>query len=492
MIARVDTFLNSITMYSLVLRSLFVLAGFAIVLAFFGVLPHGGFAYVFLFLILTVTCYSSNALFAKIFNVPANIESSSITALILFFLMFPVVSGPDAITAFAVGFLAIASKYLIAINKRHIFNPVAAGAFIVGLLPFLENGNVVWWVGTPGMLPLVLIIGLLIVRKIRKFAMFFAFVIAALVTTVAIDPSNALEMLKQNILSWPLIFFGAFMLTEPITMPPHRKIQIIFGLIVGVLFIARFHIGPIYSTPELALLIGNLFAYVFSLKRRLMLTLREKHLVSKDTYEFSFASDAPFSFHPGQYLEWTIPTSDKSDARGNRRYFTIASSPTEKEVKLGVKFYEPSSSFKTDLRNLKEGYVIAAGQCGGDFIMPKDLSKRLVFIAGGIGVTPFRSMIKSMIDKGEKRDVTLIYSVKTEDEIAYKDIFEQAKEVGVKTNYMVGNFLTKEIIEKDIPDWKERMFYLSGPNVMVENYKNLLTGMGVKRSVIVTDYFPGF
>ncbi len=497
-------------MYRLVVYVLVILAAYAMVLAYFGILHHGVMPYVYSFVTIIAICYLSNLIFAKLFYVPINVESWLITALILFFLMFPAITLGDLVTAAFAGFVAIASKYFITINKRHIFNPVAfaavavgATSFFQGSMPmveqFFDSGNVVWWVGTPAMLPLVIILGLLVIRKIRKFGMFFAFVLGTVLATAVIninDPNFVREMLLQNLLSWPLIFFGAIMLTEPITMPPHHRVQVIFGFAVGLLFVARYHIGPLYSTPELALVIGNIFAYAVSMKRRLMLTLKEKKLISKDTYEFSFASDALFHFHPGQYLEWTLK-EDRSDNRGNRRYFTVSSSPTEKDVKLGVKFYQPSSVFKNELLNLPEGYTIAAGQLGGDFVLPHNKKKKLVFIAGGIGVTPFRSMIKYLIDKKEKREVTLIYCVKSEDEIAYRDVFEEGeREIGLKKIYLVGKFLTEEFLKKELPDCNNSncnyLFYMSGPNVMVTNYKKLLIKMGIKRSHIKTDYFPGF
>jgi ferredoxin-NADP reductase/Na+-transporting NADH:ubiquinone oxidoreductase subunit NqrB len=511
---KIDRFLNNITMYRLVLYGLAFMAAYAIFFGFFGVLHHSGVSYILLLVILTTVCGVTNFICGKLFNAPINIESWIITAFILFFVMYPVVSLADAATAAFAGAVAIASKFFITINRRHIFNPVAFGALAVGAtaifrgaMPpveqFFDSGNVVWWVGTPAMFPLTLVVGLLIIRKIRKFEMFFAFIggsiLSTLVFTYVVEQQNFqhfINMLLQNTLSWPLVFFGAVMLTEPFTMPPHRRVQILFGFGVGLLFTARYSFGPLYSTPELALIIGNLFAYGVSMKRRAMLVLKEKHLISKDTYEFSFASETPLHFHAGQYLEWTLPertSGHRVDNRGNRRYFTIASSPTEKEVKLGVKFYEPSSTFKSHLRELETGKIVAAGQLGGDFVLPKDASKKLVFIAGGIGVTPFRSMIKYLSDKKEKRDITLIYSVRTEDEIAYRDIFDEAeKEIGLKVVYLVGSFLNEEVISKDIPDWKERTFYMSGPNVMVENYKKLLLKMGLSRFSIRTDYFPGF
>lgn len=481
----VDRFLNKITMYKLVSWGLSILAAISIVFAFLGKIAYGGEAHIFSLALLIGVCWISNAFFAWLFKAPANIESWTITALILYFIVLPVTTTDHAIVALLVGFLAIASKFIITINKRHIFNPVAIGAVAVGLLGM---GNVLWWVGTPFMLPFVAVLGFLIVRKIRKFTLLFSFLGAAIATILIIEPTT----LVQNIISWPLVFFGTIMLTEPFTLPPRRKEQIAYGIIIGVLFIVPYHFANIYSTPELALVIGNLFSYALSFKKRLMLTLKEKKEVSKETFEFSFASDSSFNFLPGQYFEWTIP-SQNMDTRGNRRYFTIASSPTEKDIKLGIKFYTPSSTFKNDLQALPVGGMISAGQLMGDFVMPKDPSKKLVFIAGGIGVTPFRSMIKYLVDTNQKRDIVLIYGVKEEAEIAYKEILEEAERViGLKVFYLVKDFLTKEIIAREVPDFNDRIFYLSGPNVMVENAKKILISSGIKRSSIHTDYFPGF
>jgi len=117
------------------------------------------------------------------------------------------------------------------------------------------------------------------------------------------------------------------------------------------------------------------------------------------------------------------------DSRGNRRYFTIASSPTEKELRLGVKFYPNGSSFKKALASMNEADTIIASQLSGDFIMPSNKKKKLVFIAGGIGITPFRSMIKYLIDTKQKRDIVLIYSNRTKTDVIYKNIFDSAANI---------------------------------------------------------------
>ena len=178
------------------------------------------------------------------------------------------------------------------------------------------------------------------------------------------------------------------MLTEPLTMPPTRTSRILYGAIVGLLFTSIIRLGSFYFTPELALLVGNIFVYVVSPKGRFMLTLIEKNEIVAGTLEFVFTPDKPLTFRPGQYLEWTLGHTP-SDDRGNRRYFTIASSPTESTVRLGVRISESKSTFKRALKDMQIGDVVSASSLAGDFVLPEDAKKKLVFIAGGIGITPF-------------------------------------------------------------------------------------------------------
>ena len=102
---------------------------------------------------------------------------------------------------------------------------------------------------------------------------------------------------------------------------------------------------------------------------------------------------------------------------------------------MGIKFYPQGSSFKKALLSMNEQTTIVAGNLAGDFTLPQDQKTKLVFMAGGIGVTPFRSMIKYCIDKHEERPIVLFYANKVVSEFAYTDIFEDAKKVGIKTVY---------------------------------------------------------
>jgi len=286
------------------------------------------------------------------------------------------------------------------------------------------------------------------------------------------------------------------MLTEPATAPTKKSFRAIYGALIGFL--------SAFAQYETALIIGNVFSYIVSFKYGLALHLKEKkQIASAETYEFSFVPDRKINFRPGQYLEWTLKHRG-ADSRGARRFFTIASSPTETEIKLGVKFYSggPStglragSTFKKELIRLLPGAKLSAGRLAGDFTLPENKNKKLVFIAGGIGITPFRSMIKYLIDTNEKRDIVLLYSNKTESEIAYREIFEEARgKFGLKTVYINNDkdgFIDGKTIMREAPDFKERCFYISGPHSMTEAFKHTLAGLGVHRSQIKTDFFPGY
>lgn len=500
----IDRFLNSITMYRLLMYGLSILALFSLIFSLFGVIHYDFSSLVLSLVFLISICYLVNYFCSKIFKAPVNFESSFITALILFFIIAPVQSNYDIKILLLAGTLAMLSKYLIAYRAKHLLNPVAVSAVILGLL---GSGNVTWWVGNKMLFPIVLILSLLVVRKIKKFSMFLPFVGVSIFLMTYIQYTKGLGdisgLLIQNIFSWPTIFFAGIMLTEPLTTPPTRKLKIIYGTLVAILFSISFRFGIFSSSPEMSLVLGNILLYTFTLKKRIFLSLNYKNEIAKDIFEFSFTPSDKVHYKAGQYFEWTLE-HQRTDNRGERRYFTIASSPTEQDIKIGVKFGPNSSTFKNNLVSLKTGDIMVAGSLDGDFVLPKNEKKKLVFIAGGIGVTPFRSMIKYIIDTKEKRSVVLFYCIKSPDEIAYNNIFEEAKlSFDFKVIFVVSDksttgwngetgFITKEMLQKYVYDYKMYDFYMSGPNRMVESYKKMIVEMGITGKHIHTDYFPGF
>ena len=404
-----NTFLNNVAMYRLVI---YVLIGFAVVgtlFSFFDLAPFTPISALLSLVIILGVSLITNAIFARVFRAPTNIESVYITALILFCIITPPPLGDfSSYLSLAVwaAVWAMASKYIFAYGKKHIFNP-AAFALVLTSLMIHQAGS--WWIGRGDMLVFVLVGGLLIVMKIRRFDMVLSFMASALITigTIAlIAGADPLFALSTTFTDTAFLFFAFIMLTEPITTPPTRHLRIAYGVLVGFLFAPNLHLGSLYSTPEFSLVFGNIFSYLVSPKFRYALKLKERIEVATNTFDYIFTSGSSIAFRPGQYMEWTL-THAPMDSRGIRRYFTLASAPTEGEVRVGVRHYPQSSTYKKHLLSMPLGSEIVAGPLTGDFVLPTNASEKLVFIAGGIGVTPFRSMIHFLLDKKEKRTITL-------------------------------------------------------------------------------------
>jgi ferredoxin-NADP reductase len=482
----IDDYLNRTTMYRLVTYYLAVLWLMAFWFCILDTLPYDPVHFLSGSLFIGAVCYSVNKIFSRAYEVPTNAESWLITALILSLIIEPGRPSEKIFFLFWASALAMASKYILAEKRKHIFNPVAISVVATA---FFLGRSATWWVGgTFALMPFVIIGGILIVRKIRRIDMVVAFFAGAL-ASIALT-SSVISAISHA----PIFFFAFVILTEPLTTPPSRWRRVAYGVIVGILFAPAIHVGPIYSTPELALVIGNVVSYLLSPKMKLLLTFRERREIAPRTYEYVFEIDRPMDFKSGQYMEFTIP-SERSDNRGNRRFFTISSSPDERALALGIKFYENSSTFKTRLTELVPGDTMLAGSLSGDFVMPNDRSEKLVFIAGGIGVTPFRSMIRHMLDRNEARDIVILYASKMKSEFAYTEIFEEAKrELGVKTVFVETNHKPLDVatIRQEVSDWSDRRFYISGPHSMVESFKKSLRELGVNRTRVITDYFPGF
>ncbi|AZO21845.1 hypothetical protein EJ070_14915 [Mesorhizobium sp. M1E.F.Ca.ET.045.02.1.1] len=502
MIKTVDRLLDHLTMYRLVLYYLMTLLGAALVLSAAGLVPHDPVELAFTTGLVLAAGWIANRVFARIFEVPANSESVYITAMILALILDPV-AATDFKGIGAVAFAsvwAISSKYILAVGRKHLFNPAALG---VALTALLLDRPATWWVGgNAWLLPFVLVGGVLLVRKLRRLDLVAAFFGVALVTILATTgPSQYGSALRETFSSSPLLFFAFVMLTEPLTAPTTRWPRIAFAAIVGFLFAPNIHIGSFYFTPELALLAGNLFAYAVGPKGRFVLTLERIEQTAVDSYDFIFRSQRKLAFRAGQYLEWTLGL-DRSDNRGNRRYFTVASSPTEQSVRLGVKFYPRSSAFKQALGTMKLGGTIHASQLAGDFTLPSDPGIKIAFLAGGIGITPFRSMLRYLIDRKEARPIVVLYGTESQEDIAYREVLGEARrELGIRTFHAVAKgalrgqypgYIDARLVRLTMPDYLERTFYISGPQAMVKALRQKLLAMGVRRSRIKVDYFPGF
>jgi len=233
------------------------------------------------------------------------------------------------------------------------------------------------------------------------------------------------------------------------------------------------------------------------------LTLHEKINLSPDIAGFVFEKQPGFTFEPGQFLQWTLPHQNP-DNRGINRYFTISASPTESFLMLTTRFSQNGSTFKKALQSLEPGKMIAADNLEGNFTLPQDQNQPCVFLAGGIGITPFRSMIKYLIDRNEQRAITLLYSAKSAQDFVFKDLFDEAKEkINLKVVYLISEnapanwpgrtgFIDFKLIQEEVPQCLRNLFYISGPKSMVGSFTKTLKDNGVDASKIKHDFFPGY
>lgn len=490
-----DDVLGKLTMYHVVVQGLVLLCVAAFVLMTTGYLDYSPLAFVASIILLTGGSYAANRLFGWLFGVRPHGESAVITGLILALLFTPPVSIIAGIKLLLVAVIAMASKYILAIRGKHIFNPAAIAIVIasIGELAFAS-----WWVATPALLPFALIAALLILYKTQKLMVAALFLAVALplilVQTALAGPLNAQTILVA-ITSWPLVFFAGVMLSEPQTLPPRRKQQYIVAVVVAVLMVIPFHYASIVMTPALALVLGNLLAFYFGIRRGVTLRLVSKKQIGTNGYELTFDTK-PISFIPGQYIELTLPHKGM-DVRGMRRVFTIIGQPDSEQVSIATRLPEKASSFKKALVHMKVGKIIHGTRIAGDFVLPGDAAQPIIFIAGGIGITPLLSFLMTP----GKRDITLLYAVSSLDDLLYvKELMRYDVHVCVVSpetgtlpdpswQLVVGR-LSADIISAHVDAASQSAVYISGPPRMVEQTKEWVKNQGI--TTIHTDHFSGY
>lgn len=497
----IQSIADKIGMYRVVSGTLGLLALISIIAGGLGLVVYGALEQIFAVLTAIVIALGINWVMAKILKVSANHESAIITALILFFLALPGITPFENWPLWLAVAVGILSKYLIVYKKQHLLNPAAFGAAALSVTGIYKFS---WWIANPVLFIPLLLLGMFVVMKVRRWVPVLTFIGVSLVIFLAegLSYGDSLTFAtKTFFISWPTLFLAFYMLTEPFTMPATKQSQFLYGGIVAFLSNASIVslVAPV--TPELALVIANVLMVPWRLKQKLHLELIERREIAKDTYEFIFKKPAGFNFKAGQYLEWMLP-HEKPDSRGIRRYFTIASAPTEAEVRLAMRVVEKGSSYKNGLMDLDIGDIIIASQLSGDFVLPKNAEEKLGFIAGGIGITPFRSHLRYMQDSGKVHDTVLYYCNNTTVDMAYKSDFVDYREsipfimVPVISReeldfpYESGYF-SEEMLVRRTPDYLERHWYISGPPGMVNACTATLSKLGVKKSRITKDFFPG-
>lgn len=503
MTAWLDALLGRFTMYRLVLYGLGILFVAGLIFSMLGVVQPGNAGALGMLAsaaVLVGVCWLVSIAFSALFRVRAHTESTLITAGLLYFILPPNLNLTGLGGAALAGAIAIASKYLLAIRGRHVFNPAAFGAFAIG---FTGLSFGAWWPGNPWMLPFVVVLAFLILfrtRRLQMGAVYIAVGLAAVAVNYLSFGGSPVAGLQYAVLQSALWFFAGFMITEPLTLPPRRWQQLIYAAIAAILYFVSFHVGPFHNTPELALLVANLLAFLVGQRRGIRLEFVERRQLSPSSWEFDFRPMRPVAFAPGQFMELTLPHG-RTDSRGWRRVFSIASAPGD-VLRFGIRLPEKSSSFKRSLLDLEPGTKVSATSVGGDFLLPRDPERRLLLVAGGIGITPFIGHLEQAAAEPGGRDIAVVYAISSLDDLAYAAQLERAGcRVAIASpekpprlpagwTWIGPDRVSGETLLAAVPDAAERDVFLSGPPAMVATLKKALRRAGARH--IHTDVFVGY
>jgi ferredoxin-NADP reductase len=232
--------------------------------------------------------------------------------------------------------------------------------------------------------------------------------------------------------------------------------------------------------------------------------LIERRPETADVISFVFdLGGQPFEYLPGQHLTYKLDALSFPDERGNRRHFTISSSPSEKGIVMFTTRMR-GSGFKETLRHAPIGYELTCDTPLGRFVLPKGKTRRHVFIAGGIGVTPYRSILRHAVDTNGRIEAVIICHNRSQGEIIFRQELDAITRqlsnlslVHVLSNPEPGwtgetGDPEEALIRKWVVDPDRSLFWLSGPPAFVRTYRELVKRMGVKEEAIRIERFVGY
>lgn len=229
----------------------------------------------------------------------------------------------------------------------------------------------------------------------------------------------------------------------------------------------------------------------------------KKKQLAKETFAFYFdRSKQNWDFHPGQYIQMMLSIENPDD-RGTMHYFTISSSPTDKKyLRIITKVIQ--STFKKTLVGLQPGQDVSFVGPNGEFFLQEENPSH-VFLAGGIGMTPFMSMIEYAAAKNLQNSITLFASFSVPEEIIYFDQLAQISNAHQNINVVYTitrpentswngetGRISKELVSKNVSDVKAPLYYIVGPPPMVDATVAMVGEMGIPEEKIFQEHFSGY
>lgn len=231
-------------------------------------------------------------------------------------------------------------------------------------------------------------------------------------------------------------------------------------------------------------------------------TVAEKREVAKGTLLVLFAVDGYPDYRPGSYFWVELPEGEDTDEKGLRRHVSLVTSPTEEGV-VGLTTRLRDTAFKRTLAQLEVGDEVDVEEPKGSFLLPEDMDVDYVLVAGGIGITVFRSMLRYVADEQLPYRVTLVYSNRDRESAAFLDELEDLeRRIGglrvVLTMTDEADWtgetrrIDAEVLRDLLGGLEDRQFLVAGPPEMTQAVVDSLHGAGLPEDRVLADKFSGY
>jgi ferredoxin-NADP reductase len=230
--------------------------------------------------------------------------------------------------------------------------------------------------------------------------------------------------------------------------------------------------------------------------------IKDRKDIAKDTLMIELDVSPSPSFKPGQYMTLALINPPYTDEKGIMRAFSIVNPPSQKNT-LSFATRKTGSAFKRSLEELPLCTEVDVKFIGGRFIMPESADKKIVMIAGGIGITPFMSILRHATENQLPHQITLIYSNRNKTSAAFYSELKKLEKQNANLNIIFTmpedpgwkgerRLVSEELIKEYLPDYTDCVFMVVGPGAMVSSIESMLKKMGVPKSQIIVESFTGY
>ena len=239
--------------------------------------------------------------------------------------------------------------------------------------------------------------------------------------------------------------------------------------------------------------------------RNCIAILKGRDALCNGTTGLYFERPDGFEFKPGQFANFTLDSAIATDAGGSTRSLSIASAPHEKDLVVAMRMRD--TGFKRAAGALPIGSPFLLEGPYGNLILHRDIRRPAVFLAGGIGITPFRSMIRHATEVGSAHRIFLFYSIRRAEEAAFLKEFREIHELNTNFKFIptithsdgvprhwegeLGH-INEPMLTRWLPDYQVPIFYVAGPPGMVAGMRQMLCDAGVSDDDVRAEEFAGY